>query len=606
MAEIASSTARVLGTTAQPRGMAAQPAMSVEVALLQAPAKLSAVARTVEASGLLEAMPTAARITLATALGTLELALSRMTTEREVEILQTLASMRERRAALTLVITPEQAPRTGVKASILIPNSSAGLPSSQPSEHTTTKETIVSGKMVLGSSLAEQPISGEVHASIIRAIILPTNARPPDHLPLLSLSTTPEHPEPPLASQINNDGLPKLLPTPLLTSAASLASQYQSYDKAMRNALSALQEVHTIDAQHARREPPQTTSTLPTIQQSSLTPKLPGPIPPLTAPQEVLSRLSPAIPSQPNQQTRFPESQAATGSLEYIATLESRGADGHAILKSSDANFFIPAATPLVKAPLGSQGMVGLTAPHVLQGTEVTQTNVEQQNPETWPQLLDSVSNLGGFGAATSSLPRLPIVASDATHLGSSLLFFLSALKGNDWHAWLKEGGAQRLAQAGQTRLIGKLEEFLRKAVRDEESSDGDSWRTYALPILDQDMPTTPIGYPVLCVRRDREGSGNGEKENAANQRQRNTRFLIDMRLSKLGAIQLDGLISQKKMDLILRSERPLPQSTQGELKTLYEKTLGSIEYAGLLQFQTERSRWVVFKKSPTTERMTA
>lgn len=197
-------------------------------------------------------------------------------------------------------------------------------------------------------------------------------------------------------------------------------------------------------------------------------------------------------------------------------------------------------------------------------------------------------------------LPRFPVTTSNAQQLGAGLLFFFSALKGNDWHAWLGDAAAQRLSQIGQTRLLDKLKETLKKNEREEQSANGDIWRTCSLPMAEQDAINASTGYPVFYVRKDRQDSSRDDDNNALTRTQKNARFLIDMNLSKLGAVQLDGLVGAKKMDMIVRSEMRLPDATQTELKSLYENTLSAFGYAGLLQFQTDRSRWVIFKKAAT------
>ncbi len=51
-------------------------------------------------------------------------------------------------------------------------------------------------------------------------------------------------------------------------------------------------------------------------------------------------------------------------------------------------------------------------------------------------------------------------------------------------------------------------------------------------------------------------------------------RFLIDLRLSRLGAVQLDGLIHRRQFDMIVRSEQILPDTLTHDLQKTYARTM--------------------------------
>jgi hypothetical protein len=70
-------------------------------------------------------------------------------------------------------------------------------------------------------------------------------------------------------------------------------------------------------------------------------------------------------------------------------------------------------------------------------------------------------------------------------------------------------------------------------------------------------------------------------------------RFLIDVRMSRLGPMQLDGFLRSRQLDIIVRSENPLPPWLNEDLRRTYTKTMEAIGYVGGLNFQNGRQGWL-------------
>jgi hypothetical protein len=71
------------------------------------------------------------------------------------------------------------------------------------------------------------------------------------------------------------------------------------------------------------------------------------------------------------------------------------------------------------------------------------------------------------------------------------------------------------------------------------------------------------------------------------------TRFLIDVRMSRLGPMQLDGFLRTRQLDVIVRSENPLPVWLNQDLRQSYTRTMEAIGYNGGLNFQHGRQGWL-------------
>jgi hypothetical protein len=118
--------------------------------------------------------------------------------------------------------------------------------------------------------------------------------------------------------------------------------------------------------------------------------------------------------------------------------------------------------------------------------------------------------------------------------------------------------------------------------VRDEAGAsrravgEGGDWRSYQLPFLN--------GAEIEPVRLFMQYPENADGEPQLDDPVR--RFLIDLDLSNIGQLQIDGLIGDKSLDLILRTDDELPQNFRDELNLIYIRSLEAIGRTGQLQFR--------------------
>ena len=63
-----------------------------------------------------------------------------------------------------------------------------------------------------------------------------------------------------------------------------------------------------------------------------------------------------------------------------------------------------------------------------------------------------------------------------------------------------------------------------------------------------------------------------GSKDNQSDAKENSARFIVDVELSNLGRIQLDGLVNSKgrQFDLYLRSEKPFAKSLRGDINKIF------------------------------------
>ena len=81
------------------------------------------------------------------------------------------------------------------------------------------------------------------------------------------------------------------------------------------------------------------------------------------------------------------------------------------------------------------------------------------------------------------------------------------------------------------------------------------------------------------------------------------TRFLVNLNLSRLGDMQLDGLLRklpgqmpgvlEKRLDMVVRSAARLSPGLMRELQEGYARGLREAQLTGSLEFQARKEGWV-------------
>jgi len=67
------------------------------------------------------------------------------------------------------------------------------------------------------------------------------------------------------------------------------------------------------------------------------------------------------------------------------------------------------------------------------------------------------------------------------------------------------------------------------------------------------------------------------------------TRFIVEAEMSALGTMQLDGLAGTRSLDLVLRTQEPLPAEWQSDLLALFEDVTSAGGLRAQLRFQATK-----------------
>ncbi|WP_448206591.1 hypothetical protein [Azospirillum sp. sgz302134] len=207
--------------------------------------------------------------------------------------------------------------------------------------------------------------------------------------------------------------------------------------------------------------------------------------------------------------------------------------------------------------------------------------------PRDWPAMRQLLTSLAGVDRAAAQTVLSTIMPQPNRKLGAALSFFLSAIRGGDARAWLGEEATAALEKAGRGDLLQQLDrEFKTLQQQAAEPLPGD-WRPYTLPMMDANGPN-PIQLFIHPIKDDEEEGGAKGKRGG-----KGSRFLLDLDLSRLGPMQLDGLVQPNRFDLILRSHTPLAPELRLDLIQIFADSVRAVGYVGGLSFQSGAKCWV-------------
>lgn len=202
-----------------------------------------------------------------------------------------------------------------------------------------------------------------------------------------------------------------------------------------------------------------------------------------------------------------------------------------------------------------------------------------------WPALKMALAALRDLDPAMVQQFLAAAMPQPNRKLGAALTFLISAMRGGDARGWLGGDAARSLRQAGKEGLLQAMEQEFRNVERQTTEKLPDEWRGVALPFFDQTgiNPLHLYFHPLPEPEKEDEKAGKGKA----------TRFVLDVDLSKLGPLQLDGMVKPPQFDMILRSRTPLPAELRDELRVIFADCLAAVGYAGGLSFKADVRGWV-------------
>ncbi len=197
---------------------------------------------------------------------------------------------------------------------------------------------------------------------------------------------------------------------------------------------------------------------------------------------------------------------------------------------------------------------------------------LKETNPVTAQQLLNSV------------FPRLD------NAFVANILFFLFALRAGDIRHWLGDAPTRTLTQLKPTLLRRLRDDFtgLKRVAEERSSKEG---RLFSIPLAN--------GSHIEQIRLWVHHQNEDADENEGAFSNPGIRFVIDVNLSSLGRVQLDGFVEDatKRFHLIVRTDKHLSSDIQHGIRTVFENANDNIGVICALAFQSAPANFIEITK---------
>lgn len=330
-------------------------------------------------------------------------------------------------------------------------------------------------------------------------------------------------------------------------------------------------------------------TVMPTPSETLMAPVAVSIQPPAPTPLAVVATVSPANPAQP-------------GAI-IIATVIGHESSGEALLQTPVGviRLQIPAAIP--SGSTVTFELVESTPPAPLPLTEMLAASAEPapitELAQQWNSLQQVVTLLAGSGSAPgldallASIPgSLPVAGRTANSaappltaqsITSSLFVFLSALQNGDLTRWLGADAVRQLRDQGHDDVLKKLQSEFTGLTKQFTQNPENHWQPLFFPLIVEGN----VQQVRIFTKRDRKQGASADRK------EEDTRFVIELDLSQLGELQMDGFVRRQgkeiNFDMVIRSLSGLPPDIEANILSIYNNMGEITGYKGSLSFQAVR-----------------
>jgi hypothetical protein len=195
-----------------------------------------------------------------------------------------------------------------------------------------------------------------------------------------------------------------------------------------------------------------------------------------------------------------------------------------------------------------------------------------------WPALEEALAVLArdaadGADAPAKSPLAVPRLGPD---LAPAILAAVVAIKTGDVRALVGDHILKALDMSGHHDLAVRLGQDFQQLSASIPDPAGGDWRSFLVPVVDG----SHVQFLRFYLRKHKNQRGDDSDSDST------TRFLVEVDLTRMGAVQLDGLVKPKKFDLIIRSGAALDAGMRRDITKIFTDALAASGHAGALSFQ--------------------
>ena len=242
-----------------------------------------------------------------------------------------------------------------------------------------------------------------------------------------------------------------------------------------------------------------------------------------------------------------------------------------------------------VNLPIGTQVTLEVTAqmeprPGLLPPPPIPASALPLSGPPGamagWPTLTESLQVLQRSDPVAAQL-LAQALPDGGPKTAAAIISFAQAMRNGDTRQWPGDSALRALERAGPrgAHLASQLSEEV-GALSSRARETGTEWRALPLPWNTGEK----IDCIALITRREGEGDDDAKKKSGGG----GTRFLINLDLSKLGSMQLDGMFRKESrgFDLMIRTKDPLHDQIRTDLMGIFAASNAAMGLKGGLTFQ--------------------
>ena len=469
---------------------------------------------------------------------------------------------------------PQPVPGSPAPSAVSSPTAASGAatPTPLPSQPTASPATATAplvptarpDSIAAGALVPPAPPSGATPPAA-------TNAGPANvTTPGAALSASP----PANAAGLSMGGLPAALP-PGPTSAPSTpspaaAATTNSFGSSLPTAGTSPPVADAAPAATVARGQPSATTAAAPLATMLAAAERPGLALGTTLAVRVMAQAPPTTAGTTNAPTMI--SAPAADRPQVVAVVVGRDPHGHVLLDSPFGRLSVDLDP---SPPDGTRLLLELAGRNSERSEAPGRTDSLSSRPaeenatiKSLSRTLDEVRHAApesGKAALDAALPR------PGPRLAQQILGFLAAAESGDARALLGSL-ADRLGDSGRSELIDQLGRQLSE-LKSRTGPDGE-WRFNLVPILDgQDLD--PVRLYSRRGGRNEDGTEGSDR-----------RFIVEVELSELGRVQIDGFFRRPRIDVIVRTQVKLGAEAEGDLSLLFEQAVGAVGLVGELGFK--------------------
>ncbi|MCH8862768.1 MAG: hypothetical protein IID51_09685 [Proteobacteria bacterium] len=201
-----------------------------------------------------------------------------------------------------------------------------------------------------------------------------------------------------------------------------------------------------------------------------------------------------------------------------------------------------------------------------------------------WP-LVDEMIEAVAAADPAAARALAPRISAPGARLSSGLLFFLSAVRMQNPRAWIGERTARVLEAKGKGNLLVRLKEEFARLGRFSADTPGVDWRPFLIP-LQTEHGTQAIALLTRPHHEEGDSASPDDEGGDDEDLTQNQRFLLEVNLSALGPVQLDGLMRPERLDMVVRAGDLLTATMRDDLRNIFESATGAAGLKGSLSFE--------------------